>query len=84
VLAPVGRDAALLAQSLGQAGFVSAVCPGMGELCAAIEAGAGAIILAEESLDAESSGQLDDQLARQPSWSDLPVVVLLGAGASVA
>jgi PAS domain S-box-containing protein len=52
----------------------------MTELCAAIEQHAGAVLLAEESLSGVNRAQLFATLDAQPSWSDIPVVVLTGDG----
>jgi PAS domain S-box-containing protein len=84
LLAPTGRDAELLLRSLEQSGFQAGVCPDMDSLCSAIEAGAAVVVVAEEGLSGARSGQLEETLARQPSWSDLPVIVLLTPGATLA
>ncbi len=84
LLAPTGRDAELLASILRQNGFEAGICPDMPSLSMSIvEAGAVAI-LAEEALHGSASDQLDATLAGQPSWSDLPIIVLLSTGATLA
>ena len=83
LLAPTGRDAELLARALGQAGFSAGVCPDIEALAAAIEEGAAGAVIAEEALNDATAGQLDAALARQPSWSDLPIIVLLSVGATL-
>lgn len=49
------------------------------ELCKAIDKGAGAVLVTEEALIADSS-QLIACVANQPVWSDLPVLVLSRSG----
>ncbi|HEX2225164.1 MAG TPA: ATP-binding protein [Thermoanaerobaculia bacterium] len=79
ILAPTGRDAmlaaGLLAQELTQE-EVDCQCCGNGvELCQAIAAGAGAVLLAEEALVPATLEPLRTALADQPPWSDLPLIV---------
>jgi PAS domain S-box-containing protein len=73
-----------MAGALAQAGFLTAVSSGIGELCSGIEAGAGAAVIAEEGLAGPASDLLDASLAAQPSWSDFPVILLLATGATLA
>ena len=84
VVAPTGRDAELLAAILSQNGFEADVCPDTAALAASLEAGGAVAILAEEALSGHASEHLDVTLAAQPSWSDLPIIVLLGSGATLA
>lgn len=80
VVAPTGRDASLLADLLRKAGYICEVCPSIGEGCTAIRAGAGAGIIAEESLDPERVAELSDTLRDQPPWSDFPLILLTVSG----
>lgn len=80
VLAPTGRDARLIADELARHGFATLTCPSLDALCAEIEAGAGTAVLAEEALPPADLAGLIATLGRQPSWSDLPVLVLTGKG----
>ncbi len=80
VVAPTGRDASLLADLLRKAGYQCEVCPSIGEACAAIRAGAGAGIIAEESLDPERVADLSATLGDQPPWSDFPLILLTVSG----
>jgi PAS domain S-box-containing protein len=83
VLAPTGRDAELLAGAISQARLSAKVCPDMDALCSALQSGAAAVV-AEEALSGPGSDKLDGTLAAQPSWSDIPVVVLLSPGATLS
>jgi len=76
ILAPTGRDGAVAATVLTRAGFVPTVCAGMAELCASIGAEVGVLLIAEEALGAAALAMLLAALESQPSWSDVPVVVL--------
>jgi signal transduction histidine kinase len=83
VCAPRGRDAALIAGILGEAGIDCGICPTAEDLCRAIRGGdCGAALVAEESL---TRGALES-LARiqqvQPPWSDFPFLVLTSGGAA--
>src|SRR5262245_41462030 len=76
LLVPTGRDAELAWDVLSGAGMSAEAFDDELELCRAIEAGAGCLLLAEEALVAEALGQLSAVLQQQPPWSDLPVIVL--------
>ena len=84
VLAPTGRDAELLSSTLSQNGFRAYARPDMAALAASLEEGGAVAVIAEEALAAAASEQLDATLAAQPSWSDLPIIVLLSSGATLA
>ncbi|HYF39007.1 MAG TPA: hypothetical protein VD930_04910, partial [Gemmatimonadales bacterium] len=84
LLAPTGRDAELLAGTLGQAGFSTSVCTDMDALCTALGVGAAVAVVAEEALAGKATEQLKETLAQQPSWSDVPIIVLLSSGATLA
>ena len=79
ILAPVGRDAALISGALGPA--VSCVaCSSLGQLIDEARRGVAALLVAEEAL-AEADGSLAELLAQQPPWSDLPLLLLTRSGA---
>lgn len=82
LLAPTGRDAELMARILGEAGFTTAICSDVPHLCAELQRGGGAAVAAEEALGRSGSAHLKAALATQPSWSDLPLTILLGASAT--
>jgi signal transduction histidine kinase/DNA-binding NarL/FixJ family response regulator len=81
ILAPCGKDAALARAVVSDANIHASVCPHVPELLQEIEAGAGAVLLAEEALAEEAMAQMVDALSRQPSWSDLPLLILTRPGA---
>src|SRR5690242_11042535 len=76
VFAPIGRDAKAAAGLLRGANIQSVICPDLTTLIAEIEAGAGAVFLAEEGLFGKNTRRLSDWVHRQPPWSDLPFIVL--------
>ncbi|RRN62069.1 ATP-binding protein [Caulobacter sp. 602-1] len=77
ILAPRGRDAAVIAETLGHVGHASQICGDLGELTRALGDEAGAAILTEEALAQGASDALTDWLAHQPTWSDFPFIVLV-------
>ncbi|WP_437312730.1 ATP-binding protein [Sorangium sp. So ce385] len=79
VLAPVGRDTPLLCQVLVRAGIEAAPCGHGDELARGLLDGAGAALLTEEALSPMAVSALLAGLAAQPSWSDVPVLLLAGA-----
>lgn len=76
MLAPMGRDAALLCETLGQAGLKSTVCP-KADLQAQLSIGVGVVLLSEEALTPETVAVLRTVTQTQPEWSDLPLVLLV-------
>jgi signal transduction histidine kinase len=80
VLAPTGRDAALMTATLRRENVDCVACPDLDGLVQEFERGAAAILVAEEALD-ERDGRLAALVARQPTWSDLPVLLLTHPGA---
>ena len=81
VLAPRGRDAAVVEQVLVRAGMSCAICAGLDDLRNQLNAGAGAAIVTEEVFAATDTTSLLEWLDRQPSWSDFPFVILVTAQA---
>lgn len=73
---PMGRDGLASVEVFRKARLQAELCASPFELVLGLKAGAGAVFIAEETL----SGQLLDDLAvwvgLQPSWSDLPFVVM--------
>lgn len=77
ILAPRGRDGPVIAETLATIDLQTLVCRDLAALTAALHQDAGAAILTEEAL-AEGAGEtLRLWLEAQPSWSDLPFIVLV-------
>ncbi len=79
IFAPTGRDPELIARMLAGLQLTPRALPSIGELCAEIGSGAGIVILAEEALTPESALRLVETIEAQPSWSDIPVLLLTTA-----
>lgn len=82
VLAPFGKDAALVREVLERSGIPVTVMDNAEALARCVNHGAGAAIIAEESLSEETIELLGNSVAAQPPWSDFPIIVLTGGGAS--
>ena len=80
VFAPTGRDAELTCQFLATSGIPAEACRDMADLVHRTEAGCGAILLAEEALGTTSVQMLSELLARQPSWSEIPICIIAAGG----
>ncbi|QDI78977.1 response regulator [Methylorubrum populi] len=76
ILAPRGRDAAVIEQVLDRAGLAAAVCADVTEWVSCLRAGAGSAIVTEEALADSDMQALSDWLDAQPPWSDFPFIVL--------
>ncbi|MEP7068542.1 MAG: hypothetical protein ABI789_04840, partial [Usitatibacter sp.] len=82
ILAPAGRDASMTRTVLAEHGIRCAVCSDMAQLVTEVAAGVGAILISEEALPSEEQlYRLGERLSRQPSWSDLPTLLLAHPGA---
>jgi len=78
VLAPRSNDGALSFGFLVKAGISAVLCRDMAEMCGHIDSGCGGLLLAEEALAHGGARRLADVLRGQPSWSDMPMVVITG------
>lgn len=81
-LAPVGRDGPAMATLLVDHGFAATVCASATELRASMAEGAGALLLTEEALELAQLPELLGCLKAQPSWSELPLILLTHGGES--
>jgi signal transduction histidine kinase/CheY-like chemotaxis protein len=77
VVAPRGRDAAVIAEVLEADGIACAVLDGIDALLGNMAMGAATAIVADEALDAAAIARLDNYLAGQSSWSDFPLLLLV-------
>ena len=80
VLAPTGRDAALIAGTLSADDLKVSKCQDADSLIETLAEGAAAAIMADEALSAASVAKLGEWLTSQPPWSDIPFVVLTSRG----
>lgn len=81
VLAPTAADAALTRSILAEAGLTCHLCSDLGVLGQELPRGAGALLLTEAVLVASDVHRLIEALHGQPPWSDIPILLLAGAGA---
>ena len=83
ILAPTGRDAVEIARVLDGMGLLARVVERLATLCDELRpdgcVGIAALFVAEEAF-ASGADALVACLARQPPWSDLPIVVLTAGG----
>jgi signal transduction histidine kinase len=82
ILAPLGRDGALALMMLNEAGYSGIVATDLNSLCEALAQGSGLLIIAAEALRGVDLAPLLDYLHRQPTWSDLPIVLMTHHGGS--
>jgi signal transduction histidine kinase len=80
VLAPRGRDAAVAASLIDQAGVTSRVCRDLAELVEALDGNAAFVLMTEEAIRNVDLKPLAQWLAGQPAWSDLPFVLVTDHG----
>ena len=76
VLAPFGRDAALLARVLNRAQIPAETSQTMAGLCAEIFLGVGSVLVADEALVGDGMELLQGSVHGQEAWSDLPIFVM--------
>jgi signal transduction histidine kinase len=82
VLAPTGRDAVLLQQTFSAANLQSQICEHIPALLEELSTGAATALIAQEALSPESVSGLGNWLTSQPTWSDIPFIVLTSKGRS--
>ena len=78
LIAPTGQDISNLTTVLQTGGLHAAACRTLTELVAGIDGGCGAIALTEEALNPQEMPLLLSALDRQPTWSDLPILLITG------
>ncbi|MDP9161604.1 MAG: histidine kinase [Acidobacteriota bacterium] len=82
VLAPFGKDAQLIGEVLKGSAVIVEPVTAADALVHCVQRGVDVAILTEEALDDETISSLNSCIADQPAWSDLPVIILTGGGAS--
>ena len=76
-----GRDAALTSQVFDSVGIGNIVCSSVQDLMAQLARGAGALLVVEEIISGPAMRWLSDYVAAQPTWSDLPILLMTRSGA---
>jgi signal transduction histidine kinase/FixJ family two-component response regulator len=80
LLAPTTRDGEITGSLLAKAGLTCVVCENLKHLVKELYVGAGVVLLTEEAITGEGIDELLTTLDKQPSWSDLPVVMMMRQG----
>ncbi|MDR6886295.1 MULTISPECIES: ATP-binding protein [Variovorax] len=75
------RDALMANAVLARAQIDTHSCANLGDLVRELQQGAGAVMLAEEVLVDPAAASLNEVLASQAPWSDVPVLILARQGA---
>ncbi len=81
LLSPTGRDAELASGMLCRAGLPCMVCQTAGDLMVRLRRGEGPAVIAAEAIGPKQTAALQDILAAQPPWSDLPLIIVAGKAA---
>jgi signal transduction histidine kinase len=76
ILAPLGQDASLAARVLAVEKITTEIVTTVEALCVRLADPVAAVLVAEEAFNAGNFGALRNQLAEQPAWSDLPIILL--------
>src|SRR5688572_2164940 len=79
VMPATAADGVAIRKLLHSIGISCLVAPDVAAVCAAVTEGAGALVIAEESLATEYP-RLIECIRGQPVWSDLPVLLLSSSG----
>ena len=82
ILAPRGRDAEVARQLLDKENIASVMAPSLEILTSYVQSQIGAVLVAEEALIGTEIEALQRSLQVQPSWSDVPFIVLANGAAS--
>jgi signal transduction histidine kinase/ActR/RegA family two-component response regulator len=84
VLAPTPADAALTRTIIADAGLACHVDEDSDSLARGVSEGVGAIVLTEEVITRGDNRELARVLTNQPSWSEIPIILLVGVGADAS
>src|SRR5690606_34706396 len=76
IVAPTRRAADVTSSLLRAAGVEPVICADMRELTEQLGVGVGAVLITDQSLAEAGASGFVAAMARQPAWSDVPVLVL--------
>jgi signal transduction histidine kinase len=76
IVAPHGQDAILAAKVLASADIVSEIIHSFEELAVRLTEPAGLLLIAEEAITPFALELISSTLAKQETWSDLPIILL--------
>ena len=80
ILAPRGRDAAIAASMLGEAGIEASSCASVAALIEELDGGAAFAVVTEEAIATADLRGLSAWIDDQEEWSDLPFILLTTRG----
>jgi len=80
LMAPTAKDVVVTHSLLDKAGMRCVACADLHHLSKEVGLGAGAVLITDEVISNAGIEELLDVLARQPAWSDLPIVILMRGG----
>jgi signal transduction histidine kinase len=80
IVAPLGQDAHVMSELLARHGFNTHTCDSLKECCAQMQSGAGAFVITEEALELGSSSEFFEAFGAQPTWSEIPLIILTSGG----
>jgi signal transduction histidine kinase len=80
VLAPRGRDAAVAASLIEQAGVSAGACPDLAALVETLDDDTAFVLMTEDAIHNADLKPLAAWLVNQPAWSDLPFVLVTDHG----
>jgi signal transduction histidine kinase/ActR/RegA family two-component response regulator len=80
VLMPTAQDSMRTCEILHDAGLVGFICSDMNCVCKELGEGVGVVLLTDDAIHGEGAELLATALDAQPSWSDVPLVVLSREG----
>lgn len=80
ISAPIGGDSQNIVSVLANAGFPCEACRDLPHLCRTFSDGAAVLILTKESLGAQATPILLENLKNQPPWSDIPIILITSTG----
>jgi signal transduction histidine kinase len=79
VLAPTFNDSALAVDVLKSAGLQAVAFETLEDLCQRLSQDCGSVVISEEALTIDETERFKAILEAQPTWSDLPIILLTGA-----
>jgi signal transduction histidine kinase/CheY-like chemotaxis protein len=80
VYTPTGKDGKLIAKVLERADLECQICGAPSEIIGELGRGVGCILIADDALTTDFMRAITQFLKEQPTWSDLPILVLSKRG----
>lgn len=81
ICAPTGQDASLTAKVFESVGLDCVITGSPADLLEQLSKGAGALLLVEEAISGMALRPLGEYVTAQPTWSDIPILLLTRSGA---